>query len=337
MKAATLRDELVGALHELAWNQWSQLGVSGPTPRHREERAADPEALLLFTLNVARSEPRLFDEVLDWLALNEPLISVHRLRNICAGDADRALVDAALAWVARTRRRERPEASRSAAMSTGELESLFPSLPTPTGGRDPAFSRYGLARTPLEPSGKSQRPRFDQPISFALRLRRLLGVGVRAEVVRTLLTIRARRISGGVITASAAFAQRNVREGLAQLHDAGVTTVIEVSGDRYYTINHEDWAKLLQLGSASELPFHHDWIPGFRALTSLAHWLERPGLDDLSDYLLASQARTLVTEIEPDLRYVGIPLGAYNARGADFWREFVEIVRAAVRSAMGPQ
>jgi hypothetical protein len=35
----------------------------------REEHAADPEALLLFTFEVGRNDPRLFDEVLDWLAL----------------------------------------------------------------------------------------------------------------------------------------------------------------------------------------------------------------------------------------------------------------------------
>jgi hypothetical protein len=73
MKAETLSAEVVAALQELAWDQWSQLGISGAMPRQREERPADPEALLLFTLEIGRTDPRLFDEVLDWLALNEPL------------------------------------------------------------------------------------------------------------------------------------------------------------------------------------------------------------------------------------------------------------------------
>ena len=82
MTAAELRDEVVAALLALAWDQWSQLGVSAAAPAQREERAADPEALLLFTLEVGRNDPRLFDEVLDWLAFNEQLVSVHRLRNL---------------------------------------------------------------------------------------------------------------------------------------------------------------------------------------------------------------------------------------------------------------
>ena len=337
MKAATLRDELVADLHELAWDEWSQLGVSGPTPRRREERAADPEALLLLTLEIARSEPRLFDEVLDWLAINEPLVSTHRLRNLCATETDRALANSALAWVARARRRESRTTGTAPVHAAGDPEPLFPSLATPTRELDPAFSRYGLARALLARSHKSQPPRFDDPISFAFRLRRLLGVGVRAEVLRILLTIRAPRISGRVIAASAGFAQRNVREGLTQLHDAGVITAVEVSDDRHYSIRHEDWAALLRLQHTSDLPLHYDWIPAYRALTEIVRWLQQPGLQDLSDYLLASQARTLVATIESDLRYVGVPVGVFTAHGADFWPEFEAITRAAVRSAKGLQ
>jgi hypothetical protein len=83
MTVATLSAEVGGALWDLAWEQWSQLGVSAAPPAQREERATDPEALLLFTLHVGRYDPRLFDEVLGWLALNAPLISTQRLRNLC--------------------------------------------------------------------------------------------------------------------------------------------------------------------------------------------------------------------------------------------------------------
>ncbi|MGI8621993.1 MAG: hypothetical protein ACR2NB_00590 [Solirubrobacteraceae bacterium] len=335
MPAATLRDEVLAALQSLAWDQWSQLGVSAAAPDHREQRAIDPEALLLFTLEIGRTDPRLFDEVMDWLAVNESLVSVHRLRNLCAGPDDRALVDAALAWTARERRRERPAASARTAGRDG-LAALFPGFPAPTDGLDPAFLRHGLTRTRLERSGKSQPPRLHDPISFAFRLRRLLGVGVRAEVVRTLLTIRAPRLSGRVITASAAFAQRNVREGLTQLHDAGVITGATVADDRQYSIRREDWATLLGLPSAADLPLHYDWVPVLRALTQIARWLQQPALGELTPYLLASQARTLVDAVDADLRYAGVPRPAHAARGGGFWDEFVAIVRAAILDAVGP-
>lgn len=337
MKAETLRAEVVAALEELAWDQWSQLGVSAMPPTRREERATDPEALLLFTLEIGRSDPRLFDEVLDWLALNAPLVSVHRLRNLCATPIDRALVDAALDWVAGARRREQPAgAARRRSAGDDAFEPLFPSLRTPRADLDPAFASHGLARARLTASGKSQPPRLHDPISFAFRLRRLLGVGVRAEVMRTLLTIRSPRLSGKVITASAGFAQRNVREGLTQLHEAGVIDVVHVSDDRHYSTRAGDWATLLGLPTTPDLPLHYDWIPAYRVLTQILRWLQKPGLDELSPYLRASGARTLVTDIETDLRWIGVPPELFVARGADFWDEFIRITRAAIRNARSP-
>jgi hypothetical protein len=332
MRAAQLRTEIVADSVALAWDQWSQLGVSAASPPHREERAADPEALLLFTLEVGRSDPRLFDEVLDWLALNEHLVSVHRLRNLCVDATDRALVGAALDWSARSRGRGR---SPGDGVSTTDLVPLFHSVPMPLDDLDESFARHGFARARVTPSRKSQPPRLRDPISFALRLRRLLGVGVRAEVVRALLTIRATRVSGKVITASAAFAQRNVREGLTQLLEAGVINVVNIADDRYYSVRHSDWSTLLGLTAAPALPFHFDWIPAYRTLMRVVRWLQQPGLDDLSEYLRASQARTLVDELATDLGYAGVPVGPYMALGLDFWEEFTEIVRALVRQAQG--
>jgi hypothetical protein len=336
MTAETLRAEVVAALLELAWEQWSQLGVSAAPPEDREKRATDPEALLLFTLAIGRTDPRLFDEVLDWLALNAQLVSVHRLRNLCANPTDRALVDSALDWVAGARRRERPAgAAHRRSASTDVLEPLFPSLSRPRGDLDPAFSSHGLARARLTASGKSQRPSLHDPINFAFRLRRLLGVGVRAEVMRTLLTIRAPRFSGKVITASAGFAQRNVREGLTQLHEAGVIDMVQVADDRHYSARTSHWATLLGLPTDRDLPQHYDWIPAYRALTQILRWLQQPGLDELSPYLRASSARTLVTDIEYDLRWVRVPPDVYTARGADFWDDFIEITRATIHNARG--
>lgn len=138
-----------------------------------------------------------------------------------------------------------------------------------------------------------------------------------------------------VIAASAGYAPRNVREGLTQLHEAGVIDVASVVDERYYSTDVEDWATLLRLRGARDVPFHYDWIPAYRALTQIVRWLQQPGLDELTPYLRASQARTLATRLTPDLQLAGAPAEIYDARGAEFWDEFVEITRAAVRAARG--
>jgi hypothetical protein len=159
----------------------------------------------------------------------------------------------------------------------------------------------------------------------------MLGVGVRAEVLRTLLTIRAHQVPGRVITDSAAFAQRNVREGLAQLLEARVIT----SHAAGYSADVVSWAALLGFEGAPALPFHFDWIRTLRALTAIHRWLQNPELDDLSPYLRASRARTLTTAIERDLASTTAPLDVSAAHGMEFWDAFVEVTRATVRSASG--
>lgn len=109
--------------------------------------------------------------------------------------------------------------------------------------------------------------------------------------------------------------------------------MVDISDDRHYSTRHAHWATLLRMPAAPDLPLHYDWIPTLRALARIVRWLSQPGLDDLSPYLPASQARTLVDELETDLRYAGVPVGLYPALGADFWDEFSEIARTVIRKA----
>src|SRR3990167_9434703 len=63
------------------WRQWSALGVLGGA-RTDDPWALDPEPMVLFTLEMGRYEPRLFDEVIDWLVVNGRWIDLQRLRGI---------------------------------------------------------------------------------------------------------------------------------------------------------------------------------------------------------------------------------------------------------------
>jgi hypothetical protein len=106
---------------------------------------------------------------------------------------------------------------------------------------------------------------------------------------------------------------------------------IDLADDRFYEIDHAHWSALLDLDDAPSLPFHEDWIPAYRTFTRLARWLQRNDLNDLSPYLLASQARTLRTSLEPDVAFLGVP-PTMNARpGADYWDDFADTMRIAIR------
>src|SRR5215211_5161481 len=64
MTSRELRDLVRREQTAFAWDEWAQLGVFAE-PKRTSPWAADPEALILLSLQVGRVDPRLFDAVLD--------------------------------------------------------------------------------------------------------------------------------------------------------------------------------------------------------------------------------------------------------------------------------
>jgi hypothetical protein len=326
--------ELRPRLVAFAWNEWAQMGVLAE-PSRVSPWAQDPEALIVFTLEVARAEPRLFDELLDWMLVNEVLLSVRRLRAMCLDEVDRALVDATIAWLARRRPRAR---LRGAAANAGPdvLEHLFRNG-GPIGEADPDFAAAGLLRPPLTPSGKSLTPDLDTPIDLGFRLRAILGVGIRAEVVRIMLTADGPWMTAQTLAHASGYAKRNVHDALAGLSAANVVTAFTVGGEQRYTIDKPAWAALLGRDPIA-LPSHRDWPQLLGVLRTILRWSELQTLRDDSDYLRSSSARQLLHQIRPELAFAGIPIDSHpTAESAPRQLQLaVEALLVALDPAGGP-
>jgi hypothetical protein len=291
-------------------------------PARRDRWAADPEALLLLSFEVGREDPRLFEEVLDWMLVNERLLSTQRLRNLCQDDADKALAGAAIAWLREWRRKGRvPEPEPPPA--PGAAEPLFLGERALVERPDPAFLELDLLKAWRHPERRSGRPDLAAPINLALRLRSLLGVGARAEVVRILLTAEAPRMSVQALAASTGYAKRNVQEAAASLRTAGTASSSTLGNEQRFALPREHWLTLLELPQA---PQHRDWPQRFHAQRLLLRWLREHDRKELSDYMLASEARSLLERIAPDLHFAGIPVDLMGPSGADYWPHFVEVV-----------
>jgi len=295
-----LSDQLLA----FAWDEWAQMGLFA-APHRRSPWAQDPEALVVFTLEVARADARLFDEMMDWLLVNESLLSVRRLRAMYIDETDRALVAAMLGWLAHRRPRARLR-NRESMSDTTTLQPLFGSG-GPVSKADKDFAAAGWTRPPLTPSHKSSQPDPMTPINLAFRLRQILGVGVRAEAVRVLLTTDAPRVNAQTLARSTGYAKRNVHEALTGLSKAGVVSAFTVAGEQRYKADRSPWAALLGCQS-DELPTHRDWPQLLGALRRILRWSEQPELETMSDYLRASSARDLLETIRPDLAFAGIPV-----------------------------
>lgn len=335
MQLSTLRESVTREVISFAWDQWAQLGVFATTER-QDRWAADPEALLLLTLEVGRDDPRLFDEVLDWLLTNERLVSVQRLRNLCADDEDRLLADAALAWVGQHQPRARFVASQRQRRPRNP-SPLFRTSSRPVRNPDEAFLSSGFLKQAAEPSGKSGPPPLVRPISFAFRMRHLFGVGSRSEVLRYLLTVSSPDVRAQDVARAAAYAKRNVNETLAALVASGVVTAFLAGNERRYHLNREPWGQLLGLSSET-WPTYRDWPRLFLLVRRLVRWVSDDRLKELSPYLLASEARALADELEPSFAFAGVAFpSAAAAPGEAFWPVFVEGVERVLATVTTDQ
>jgi hypothetical protein len=325
MSISQLRDDLQKGLVDFLWDEWGQMGVSTDSQR-RDDWAMDPEALLLLTFEVARAEPRLFAEVLDWMLVNEKLISVQRLRNLAEDEADRALVEAVIGWLGQGRRRERLKAKPG---PTVEPQAFYRGSRLETVDPDPAFEAQGFLMPRTEPSGKSQAPDVRLPINLAFNLRRLLGVSVRAEAVRVLLTVDSPWMNVQALAESTAYTKRNVQETLTSLALDGFVSQVGIHNENRYAISRARWASFLEL---DPLPSSIDWPQVSRAFRVILRGLIDLADQDLSEYILMSNASTIVEAIEPDLRFAGFPL-----RPAEWTRDlpsFESFVRELSRNLL---
>jgi hypothetical protein len=316
MPTSTLRDAVQTTLVDFTWSQWAQMGVFASTDR-RDVWAQDPEALLVFTLHVARREPRLFDEVLDWLRLNGRLLSGRRLASLCPhADADRKLVEAAVDW-ARAHGSSVQIADRR--LTETSEEPLFESVRVAKPNE--VFRSHGYLKPATEPSFNSREPDLRVPINLAFRLRQHFGLASsRAEIVRFLLTSGVPDANALAIAEAAAYAKRNVNETLAALVTAGDVERYTRGNEGRYSIDRARWAEFLGI-TVDELPTYRDWPRLLLALRELDRWLDDPRLADLSDYMRASEARALMERLEPSLTAAGV-LVSRDGAGADYWLTF---------------
>lgn len=325
MSLSKSRDEVRTGLVEFAWSQWAQLGLSAHTTRS-DRWAMDPEALVLFTAGVAHRDPRLFDELLDWLSLNGRLLSLQRLRNLVPRfPIDRRLADALVAWVAEAAPALRWPTPKSPPAVAAEGEALFsPEVVSFVGERDPVFARYGYARPLAARSGKSVEPDLRLPINLALRLRLLFGAGTRSEVLRVLLTHADGSLDAARIAEEAGFAKRNVNEALTALAASGAAKARWARNGRLFLVHRDKWANVLEIGpSASYLPTFVSWVHLLPSLVEVLVWLEGAADSADSDYMPSTRARDLVDRITPDLEALGLEAPHHSAhQGAAFLTAF---------------
>jgi hypothetical protein len=324
MPISEIRDKVSQGLLDFAWRQWAQLGVSA-TVEGTDRWAVDPEALILFTIGIARRDPRLFDEMLDWMALNHELLSMQRLRNL----ARRFPLPSALVAAVTAQTRQTVPASLIASdqgtAAQGREPVFSPDVLAFVSQPDPVFAEHGFIRPRAARTGKSREPDPALPVNLSFRLRHLFGPGGRSEAMRVLLTCPDGPLDTARIANEAGFAKRNISDVLTSLTNSGVIKAAWAGNERHFTAYRERWALLLDLAGPADMPSFVSWVHLLPAALEIVLWLDEKSDTAESEYLIASQARTLMNRLTRDLEAADVDLPRRRpAHGTAYLSVFAE-------------
>lgn len=199
------RNALLEQFLTFVWRQWSALGVLGAVGAE-EEWVIDPEPLLVFSLEIARYEPRLFDEILSWLITNGEWLDTARLKKIlqnCPEDIARTAGGAlqyVSSWSGHSGNRKWKTIIALCLditkknLRNNATESLFhtkggePYPPVAEDKKNKDFALFSLTRSEPSPREKLRELPVNAKTNLRFLLRALFGVGARAECILYLLT-----------------------------------------------------------------------------------------------------------------------------------------------------
>lgn len=256
---------------DLLWRQWSAIGTYTTSPPY-VSTVIDPEALVCATAWFSRYSPRLFDEAMDWLSVNDAFISIDRLKSIARlfSDDTRAALGAVLdyLWEVQGKTKFRGKSSRWEKERSKRKEVLFrswPALAEPVGGNsDEIFLGWGFERSPVELRGMSSSPNLENAANLRFVLRNLFGLGVRAEVATYLIMI-----GRGNSSQLAKAVNQNQRAVYAVLDDfarGGFAHKRESGREIVFTVDTERWSRFVELKGEARFI---QWADVFSALQEI--------------------------------------------------------------------
>jgi hypothetical protein len=178
-------------------------------------------------------------------------------------------------------------------------------------------------------TGKSHEPDLTLPVNLSFRLRHLFGPGGRSEAMRVLLTWPAGPLDAARIADEAGFAKRNVSDVLTSLTASGVIKAAWAGNERHFTAYRERWAQLLDLYGPADMPSFVSWVHLLPAALEIIIWLDEKANTAESEYLIASQARTLMNRLTRDLATADLDAQHLQpAHGTAYLAEFAEATNA---------
>lgn len=349
MLQISFREFYLENILDFLWRQWSAIGVAGSS-RTEDIWTIDPEALIIFSLQKARYEPRLFDEILDWLVVNGKWIDIQRLRGIIKtkDESTRRLLSAVSAFLCDQQGAFKRKWRTLSVLYNSNAESpkedtLFISKSESAWLKPkeahPIFKEYGFIRE------KISLRRMTKPVPITLKsnirflLRSLFGIGSRAECMLYLLTHEAGHPSE--IAKAVGISVMAIRDVLFELAGSGLILTRQ-KGKRTieYWLSQKRWWEFLSGSNFNDIkmPVWLDWISLFSALDAVWNVLNEVEMTD-SGYLRSSKLREAMETISGEFSKSGLDLPAmpnHNVPPERYEEEFQLFITKVLGARSGP-
>ena len=291
-----LVDQVAEAAIESVWVQWRSLGLR-VTAKRRASSIVDPEALVLISLALRDYERRLWDVLASWAKASSRLLSVQRMKN------------------------------------------LQPTFPGQTNAHLAEFARMAFAEggdhrwrklAGVEPGPPARErglaiasPKAWHPSALMARLRLGFGVGLPADILTFLLSLRGSWASARLIAEATNYTVYGIRRtadkmAAAQLIESTTEKPLE------YRADGKTWKPVL--GLAGEVPPWRFWYQAYAFVADLVWKAQEGDLVAPSAYLLSSRLRDLAEKHQDALRLnqISVPEPS-NFVGEEYIPAFEEI------------
>jgi len=355
MSLKKFRDHLLERVLTLLWKQWTALGIPGGEKLDKN-LVLDPESLLVFSLQIARYEPRLFDEILSWLATNDHWLDASRLRNILKrqGKNEARVVGGALQFALQETGSHKWEklteqfrvghakgSKKSIAKLSSDIfkqqpraDSVEPLFKEKSGKfhplvlkekEEPSFMIFFLNRPPIKNLKEAQGVPVNATTNIRFLLRALFGVGSRSECILYLLT----HLGGHPREMAEAIGLfwLGVQQILVDLAASGLVQIRSKANKSEYWIPQKKWWGFLSSQEAETVQMAKwlSWIPIYESLLHLWNFVDELSRSEESDYMKSSKMKDSLEILSKGFSHAGLEMPSLpkNEISSAFLEKFV--------------
>jgi hypothetical protein len=276
--------------------------------------------MLLFTLEIARYEARLFDEVMDWLAVNGRWIDIQRLRGLLRQKDEVAmrLMGAAATFLMKEddRRKWRNLSQFCRSQICGSADNNDPLFYEKNGKPHPivaepdqSFLSCGFNRPQLEVRRMTRQVPVTSHQTLRFLLRALFGPGSRAECLVYLLTNDGGHPSE--LAKAVGFSVRGAQDALIELSRSNLILTRAIGKRKIeYWLSQERWWEFLTKGSIADIrkPVWVDWIVLYSSVNKVWTALNEIEKEEISDYMRSSKLRDALEMVGSEFARSGLDI-----------------------------